>query len=55
LIDALRRRAVRREAVAPAADTAFEARIDDLVLFKFDGEHVRRALEPLPPQTWRAH
>jgi Sigma-70 region 2 len=54
LIDALRCRAVRREAIAPAADRAFEARIDDLVLFKLDGEHVRRALEPLPPQTSRA-
>jgi RNA polymerase sigma factor (sigma-70 family) len=44
----LRRRAIRREAIAPAAEAVLEARTDDLVLSKIDGDHVRHALEQLP-------
>ena len=44
----MRRRAIRREAIAPAAEAVLEARTDDLVLSKIDGDHVRHALEQLP-------
>jgi RNA polymerase sigma-70 factor (ECF subfamily) len=50
-IDALRRRAVRREATTPAARAALEARTEDLALAKNDGDHVRRALERLPREN----
>src|SRR5450755_2892373 len=46
-IDALRRRAVRREAIAPAAEAVLEERTDDLALSKIDGDYVRHALERL--------